>query len=428
MSSSTTWTSFSDGFVAPLLYKDAADTGYIDFLKSQHGRHSSQLELFNMDQSKLKEIKRWSWESIPIQDSGVNKTFREIETELETDDPFPRLLVYSYLRMLGDRFYGGADLRFFDFLARRLSLELDLFLPHLDPDEIQAPDFHRVVRGHRFPSQRTVMHLWGDYHITAQLCVASSTPKKSIMIVIFEDGLQNFGIKQVRLCSFLRIAPWLSEGFNPVIGIRYGEILKPGLMSLPTTALKASSENPFILLKPLIWASAAGWLATLEELRETSQDKIETIKRLENDCRSLRDMRDTIQAIFGGSFILGSTTSGDEGIQKDFNRVVEEYEAFYYAMREELSYEASLASLEESRIGIQQTHSVKRLTQLAFIFIPLSFLTSAFGMNIDVLSGNGAKWWTVLIGALIVYFVLAVPFVIMRVKDSKKSKEPKYAG
>jgi len=39
------------------------------------------------------------------------------------------------------------------------------------------------------------------------------------------------------------------------------------------------------------------------------------------------------------------------------------------------------ASLEESRRAIEQAEKVKRLTLLAFFFVPLSFTASIFGMN-----------------------------------------------
>ncbi|KAL0937477.1 uncharacterized protein CTRU02_207208 [Colletotrichum truncatum] len=49
---------------------------------------------------------------------------------------------------------------------------------------------------------------------------------------------------------------------------------------------------------------------------------------------------------------------------------------------------AVTASLDESRKAIQMTDSVKLLTQLAFIFIPLTFSASIFGMNFEEL-GSG---------------------------------------
>jgi hypothetical protein len=44
--------------------------------------------------------------------------------------------------------------------------------------------------------------------------------------------------------------------------------------------------------------------------------------------------------------------------------------------------------LEESRKAIEQAETVKRLTRLAFVFIPISTVCSAFGMNIREMSPN----------------------------------------
>ncbi|KAL8905172.1 MAG: hypothetical protein Q9207_002799 [Kuettlingeria erythrocarpa] len=49
--------------------------------------------------------------------------------------------------------------------------------------------------------------------------------------------------------------------------------------------------------------------------------------------------------------------------------------------------------IEESRKAIQQAEVVKRLTALAFVFIPISTVCSAFGMNIEQLSHNLPSVW-----------------------------------
>lgn len=50
-------------------------------------------------------------------------------------------------------------------------------------------------------------------------------------------------------------------------------------------------------------------------------------------------------------------------------------------------------AIQESRKSIQEAISVKRLTQLAFVFIPLSYVSSLFGMNINEMTGNGPRLW-----------------------------------
>ncbi|EPE29854.1 Magnesium transport protein CorA, transmembrane region [Glarea lozoyensis ATCC 20868] len=49
-------------------------------------------------------------------------------------------------------------------------------------------------------------------------------------------------------------------------------------------------------------------------------------------------------------------------------------------------------ALQESRRSIQQANSVGRISVLAFIFLPLSLVTSIFGMNISEVTGSGASW------------------------------------
>ncbi|KAJ5736580.1 Mg2+ transporter protein CorA-like/Zinc transport protein ZntB [Penicillium malachiteum] len=56
-------------------------------------------------------------------------------------------------------------------------------------------------------------------------------------------------------------------------------------------------------------------------------------------------------------------------------------------------------SLLDSRRSIDKVHAVTRLTELAFIFIPLSFAASVFGMQIKPLANPVPIWW---------FFVVAV--------------------
>lgn len=122
----------------------------------------------------------------------------------------------------------------------------------------------------------------------------------------------------------------------------------------------------------------------------------------------LRDSNESVKAFFGTS-----PSADCQAMVKEFQFLLDRHETVGQSLREQLSYTASIASLKESRLGIEQNHSAKRLTQLAFVFIPLSFVTSVFGMNITPLSGDGAKRWTVLVGAAICYTLVAVPLLLL---------------
>jgi hypothetical protein len=57
-------------------------------------------------------------------------------------------------------------------------------------------------------------------------------------------------------------------------------------------------------------------------------------------------------------------------------------------------------AIQESRRSIKEAVSVKRLTQLAFVFIPLSYASSLFGMNINEMTGNGSSLWIFVVTSL----------------------------
>ncbi|KAK4188178.1 hypothetical protein QBC35DRAFT_209234, partial [Podospora australis] len=62
----------------------------------------------------------------------------------------------------------------------------------------------------------------------------------------------------------------------------------------------------------------------------------------------------------------------------------------------------ALLALAESRKSIQLSDSVALLTKLAFVFIPLTFSASLFGMNIDELGSGGLPIWVFVLTAMVV--------------------------
>lgn len=69
----------------------------------------------------------------------------------------------------------------------------------------------------------------------------------------------------------------------------------------------------------------------------------------------------------------------------------------------------SSISLLDSETSIQQAHSAKKLTWLAFVYIPLSFVTGIFGMNIKEINGASVQWWVcVTVLVIVVTFTLCI--------------------
>lgn len=59
------------------------------------------------------------------------------------------------------------------------------------------------------------------------------------------------------------------------------------------------------------------------------------------------------------------------------------------------------AMIEESGKAIAQSERLNKLTLLATLFIPLSFSSSLFGMNVDLLGQSMVQFWW--------FFVLCIP-------------------
>lgn len=80
----------------------------------------------------------------------------------------------------------------------------------------------------------------------------------------------------------------------------------------------------------------------------------------------------------------------------------------------ELGIQHSKLGIEQSKIGLEQAASVKVLTQLAFLYIPLTFASGIFGMNLQELNGTGQHVWVFLVACLVAVVVTPVLLVIMR--------------
>ncbi|KAI4193726.1 MAG: hypothetical protein LQ350_008189 [Teloschistes chrysophthalmus] len=73
-----------------------------------------------------------------------------------------------------------------------------------------------------------------------------------------------------------------------------------------------------------------------------------------------------------------------------------------------LQIDLAMTQVEESRKAMQETEVVKRLTALAFIFIPVSTVCSAFGMNVQELSGDLPPIWLFAVVAVAVALVTII--------------------
>jgi Mg2+ and Co2+ transporter CorA len=116
-------------------------------------------------------------------------------------------------------------------------------------------------------------------------------------------------------------------------------------------------------------------------------------------------------------------------IIRDFDDLLRQSEAVQRTLRDYLSRHVGMKSLEESRMAvlesrksIEQAESVKRLTQLAFVFLPLNLATSLFGMNMTEFgTGNLHIWVFVAVALSLSLLVGLAVFVFARKYREKTS-------
>lgn len=85
------------------------------------------------------------------------------------------------------------------------------------------------------------------------------------------------------------------------------------------------------------------------------------------------------------------------------------------------SLKASLLSIKESNRSIEEAHAITRLTQLAFVFLPLTFVTGVFGMNIKPFGGDAATWKFV-----VTLVTIAVPAFLFGVRTARKDLKKRW--
>ena len=84
------------------------------------------------------------------------------------------------------------------------------------------------------------------------------------------------------------------------------------------------------------------------------------------------------------------------------------FEDLFNQHKNDKALEASLLSIKETQRGLKEQHAITRLTQMAFIFLPLTFITGVFGMNISPFGGDAPMWkfwattWCILVPSWII--------------------------
>lgn len=101
---------------------------------------------------------------------------------------------------------------------------------------------------------------------------------------------------------------------------------------------------------------------------------------------------------------LYSTTNSLRVLENDFGLLLSNLDALHNRAERMISVVTAVLSIEESQKALQQNRSLGRLTYLAALFVPLSFISSFFSMNEDITRLDKTFW---------IYFATAFPVTLM---------------
>jgi CorA-like Mg2+ transporter protein len=106
------------------------------------------------------------------------------------------------------------------------------------------------------------------------------------------------------------------------------------------------------------------------------------------------------------------TSQQSAEVLKDFRTLMGQIRLIQGDLRDYLSRHVGMLALQDSKKSIEQAVTMNGLTKLAFVFIPLNFVTSAFGMNLTSLGTGKAEIWMVVVSCVLLGGVVLVVVAI----------------
>lgn len=176
------------------------------------------------------------------------------------------------------------------------------------------------------------------------------------------------------------------------------------LRKRPTAA--AEDEGAFItaLLHGIVlddfWRLLSEFRKELEQLDGDFSGVLFTqlVESIGNSVRqNVSWIRGSLQEMNEWSKHLQSTAksmSASTEILEEFEMLTRDVQAMQARTESTLSMLASSMGLSQSSLVIDQTSGINKLTELAFFFIPLSFITSVFSMQVLELTAAPPRIWT----------------------------------
>lgn len=151
------------------------------------------------------------------------------------------------------------------------------------------------------------------------------------------------------------------------------------------------------------WRSLLFWAQT--ELPKLSESIIELIAYFKEEDRSTQQLNEEHKDLI---------THGDEDIQRLLQEIADVVIHIEKAQRD-MNSELALINTQKS---ISEAENVKRLTELAFIFVPMTFAAAIYSIQVQEFQDKPPRLWTFFVTAvclvMLVYCVRILQYFVVR--------------
>lgn len=139
------------------------------------------------------------------------------------------------------------------------------------------------------------------------------------------------------------------------------------------------------------------------------------LDRLRKDVKSTQDwMPEKVREEL--TDMKGQTTKHIETPEESCRQILAASIALEKFLMDSFTLLLSSISVKEAEINAKTSERAQLLTTLAFVYVPLSFVTGIFGMNINEINGSKVPAWipAVTLGATLSLTFLIVPVIYLR--------------
>jgi hypothetical protein len=159
------------------------------------------------------------------------------------------------------------------------------------------------------------------------------------------------------------------------------------------------------------------------EINNVLHDRREDLARLKSELvKTAMHVPSEVEKYFetywsGGAYYSRITP----GVSEHLKRLIEDTSKLEAFLMETFTLFMSSISVQDTRLSMDQAQRGSRLTILAFIYVPLSFVTGVFGMNIQQINGSGLNIWVCFVALVAVVFLTVPIFWIMKLHGNRKA-------